>query len=299
MKTNSLRLLLVSSLAFAVAASSSLAQRELGKKKGPTSKIYIAEAKGEAELQTGDKIYTLRQATAFDAPGTVIETKAGAHSTLVYSNGTGMFVDENSRIEVSSFVQEPFISDSVNLSDSLSEPSISRSNILISRGAVGICTNQMSSGSVTVYTTPQGQINVRGGKIAIVCTEQGTFFDLVEGDATVRLGDHDIGGQLLRPGERATILAAVNGGTPIITIGPIPPEAMQAADARISGACTAKQSVSFDAIAAKAAEGLDQLPDEAAGAAGDAPTQEIIIRSTVPVNPPTNIVISPDRLPGT
>jgi hypothetical protein len=299
MKTNPLRLMLVSSLAFAVAIPSSFAQRELGKKKGPTSKIYIAEASGETQLQNGDKIYTLRQATAFDAPGTVIETKAGAHSTLVYSNGTGMFVDENTRVEVNSFVQEPFNQGAGNLADSLSEPSISRSDIFVSRGAVGVCTNQLISGSAMLYSTPQGQVNIRGGKIAIECTELGTFIDLMEGDVTVRLGNRDIGGQILRPGERATILSASSGGIPIVTIGPIPKEAMQVADERISGACTAKQSVSFDVIAVKAAEGLDQPADEAAGAAGDEGTQEIVVRSTVPVNPPSNIVVSPDRLPGT
>src|SRR3954465_7980169 len=91
-----------------LAAPSAFAQRQLGKKKGPTSKIYLAEAKGESQIQTNDKIYTARQATAFDAPGTVIETSANSHNAFVYSNGTGLFVDQNTRVEIDRFVQEPF-----------------------------------------------------------------------------------------------------------------------------------------------------------------------------------------------
>ncbi|MSU46417.1 MAG: hypothetical protein EXS42_04660 [Lacunisphaera sp.] len=76
------------------------AQRQLGKKKGPTSKLYVAETRGETQIQTGGKIYAARQATAFDAPGTVIETKDDSHNAFVYSNGIGMFIDQNTRVAV-------------------------------------------------------------------------------------------------------------------------------------------------------------------------------------------------------
>ena len=68
MKTSLPRLLAFCTLASLIAIPSAFAQRSLGKKKGPTSKLYMAEAKGESQIQNGDKIYTARQATAFDAP---------------------------------------------------------------------------------------------------------------------------------------------------------------------------------------------------------------------------------------
>ncbi len=315
MKTNSFRLLFVSVLALAVAAPSSFAQRQLGKKKGPTSKVYMAEAKGESQIQNGDKIYTARQATAFDAPGTVIETKANSHNALVFSNGTGLFVDENTHVEINRFVQEPFHLERNSQLDSSYEPSVSQSDVFVSRGAVGICTSQLISGSSMLYTTPHGAINIRGGRVSIESNPTETIVDLLEGDLTVRHNDRDVGGQILRPGERAIIRpASVVGLKPVITIGPIPPAAIQAADERIGTACNAKSSVTFEIIGKKAEAGLDQpasevgkpaegtpptAESEPAGANADEGAQEIVAKPTVPQNPPTNIVVSPDRLPGT
>jgi hypothetical protein len=311
MKTNRYRIIAICMIAAMVALPSSHAQRQLGRKKGPTSKLYIAETKGETQIQNGDKIYTARQATAFDAPGTVIETKAGAHNALVYSNGTGLFVDENTRVEIGRFVQEPFQADRDRNLDTPYEPSISHSNVFVSQGAIGVCTNQLVSGSSMLYSTPLASVNIRGGKISIETTPEATYVDLLEGDITVRGGTQDVGGQILRPGERATVVPSPGNGAPTITIGPIPKEALAVADERVQVACNAKKTVTFDVIERKAQEGLEQPggelagtgdtqpgQDEAAGA-GDDTTQEIVANPTVPKNPPNNIVISPDRLPGT
>ena len=305
MKSYSFRLLLVSALAFAVGASSAMAQRQLGKKKGPISKIYVAETKGVTEVQSGDKIYTVRQATAFDAPGTVIETKADAHDTMVYSNGTGLFVDESTRLEINRFNQEPFRANHNNQLDLPYEPSVSQSDVFISHGAVGICTSQLLSGSAMLYSTPFASINIRGGRLVIESTPTETTVDLLEGDLTVRFGEKDIGGQILRPGERATIRpSAVPGQDPVITIEPIPKSALSRDDDRTAMACNARKSVTFESIEKLADAGLDQSgnPGGTAGqgeAAGADAGQVIVAKPTVPQNPPTNIVVSPDRLPGT
>jgi hypothetical protein len=83
-------------------------------------------------------------------------------------------------------------------------------------------------------------------------------------------------------------------------------------DRRVEMACNARKSVTFEIIERKAQEGLDAAgaetavadsaaagatSDEAAGAQAD--TQEIVAQPTVPSSPSNNIVISPDRLPGT
>ncbi len=315
-------------IASLVAVPASYAQRSLGKKKGPTSKLYMAEAVGDTTIQTNDKIYTARQATAFDAPGTVIETKAGAHNAVVYSNGTGMYVDQNTRVEIDRFVQEPFEPERRERLDTPIEPSISQSSVHVAQGAIGICTSQLVSGSSMNYSTPHGNVNIRGGKVSIETTPDGTYIDLLDGDITVRgSGGRDVGGQILRPGERATITPSRTGGQPTITVGPIPQESLRISDERTETACAAKKTVTFDVIEKKAAEGLDtpeeqpvagtppatdgstgETPtastpgntDEAAGAGDDEDSdQEIVVRPVVPETPPTNTVVSPASLPGT
>jgi hypothetical protein len=312
MKIHIVRMLMLSLTALAVAAPSAFGQRQLGKKKGPTSKIYLAEAVGDSQIQTGEKIYTARQATAFDAPGTVIETTANSHNAFVYSNGTGLFVDQNTRVEIDRFVQEPFRPNRNTTADAPYEPSVSQSDVHVSHGAVGVCTSQLVSGSSMSYSTPQASVNIRGGKVSIETNADETIIDLLDGDITVRGGSKDIGGQILRPGERAIVRSAPAGLPPTITISRIPPEAMQVSDERVSVACNAKKTVTFEVIEKKAEEGLDapaETPVEAGSppAPGDAPAgegageegQEIVAKPTVPSQPSTNIVVSPDRLPGT
>jgi hypothetical protein len=310
MKTTVARLFLACLAALIVGLPSALAQRQLGKKKGPTSKLYIAESQGNTQIQSGDKIYTARQATAFDAPGTIIETKEDSHNAFVYSNGTGMFIDQNTRVEIDRFVQEPFKPQRNASVEGASEPSISHSDVHISHGAVGVCTNQLVSGSSMNYSTPQAAVNIRGGKVSIETSADETIVDLLEGDITVRSGSRDVGGQIIRPGERAVIRPGPVGQPPLVTISQIPPERLQAVDDRVNIACNAKKTVTFEVIEKKAEQGLD-TPPPAAGATGqqkpgdttapagtDDTTQDIVPKPTVPEQLPTNVVISPDRLPG-
>jgi hypothetical protein len=322
MKTSLLRVLITLLMAALVAAPVAHAQRSLGKKKGPASKLYMAEAVGESTVQNGDKIYTARQATAFDAPGTVIETKAGAHNAIVYSNGTGMFVDENTRVEIDRFVQEPFQPERNTNLGAIIEPSISQSTVHVAQGAVGVCTSQLISGSSMTYSTPHGSVNIRGGRVSIETTGNTTHIDLLEGDITVRGGGRDVGGHILRPGERATIVPSLTGGQPTISVGPIPPAVLQTVSERTDTACQAKKTVTFEVIEKKAEEGLEATAEEPAGADGEGTAandtgttpgtesaedeaagaeseQEIVARPTVPAEPPTNIVASPSALPGT
>lgn len=316
MKTPIPRLLILGLAALVAMAPSALAQRQLGKKKGPTSKIYLAETVGDSQIQTGEKIYTARQATAFDAPGTIIETKEGAHNAFVYSNGTGMFVDQNTRVEIDRFVQEPFRPDRKSTAEAPYEPSVSQSSVHVAHGAVGVCTSQLVSGSSMLYSTPQASVNIRGGKVSIETNADETIIDLLDGDITVRGGTRDLGGQVLRPGERAVIRSAPAGQPPTVTISPIPPEALQASDERVNVACNAKKTVSFEVIEKKAEEGLDATPETSATTGSGTPAttpgsttdadaseagesdQEIVAKPTVPAETPTNIVISPHRLPG-
>lgn len=312
MKSKTTYLLLLGAAVVSALSPSAFAQRQLGKKKGPTSKIYLAETKGDSQIQNDEKVYTARQATAFDAPGTVIETKADSHNAFVYSNGTGMFVDQNTRVEIDRFVQEPFQPVRNQSADAPVEPSISQSNVFVARGAVAVCTSQLVSGSTMNYGTPQAGVNIRSGKVSIQSEGNTTTIDLLDGDVTVRGGSNDIGGQQLRPGERAIITRGAIGQPPTISVGRIPENVMQALDERVSMACNARKTVTFETIEQKANVGLDGPSTElAAGqdnpapgqegagtgeAAGAESDQEIVAKPTVPTTLPVNITVSADRL---
>lgn len=242
--------------------------------KGPTSKIYLSESEGESAITSRGVSYTAQQAKSFDAPGTVIETKEKAHNAFVYSNGTGLFMEQNTRIQIDHFAQERFQPNSPNRANPEIEPSTSHSNVLVSRGIVGICTNQLATGTTMVYSTSLALVNIRRGRLSIETAPDETIIDLLEGDVTVRNGSQDKTGQILRPGERAVIHA---GQPSTLTILPTPKEFQQPLDDRTNVACNAKKTVFFDA--------------------NDAADQEITPNPSVPAKLPSNITVSPDRLP--
>ena len=291
---SSIRILLAALAAIALATPAALAQRQLGKKKGPTSKLYLAEAVGEGNITTDGKAHEPKQATAFDAPGTVIETNKDSHQAFVYSNGTAMLVDENTRVEVDRFVQEPFKPDRDKSTEV--EPSISQSDVFVSRGQVNICTSQMVSGSTMSYSTPNSATSIRGGKVAVTTDGNESTIYLLEGDVTVRGSGKDTGGVLLRPGEKATITSAGRGRPPIIKVAPIESDLIGKLDEKIAAACAAKKTVSFETIEQKSNFGAEGAPETPAGA--PPPEEEIVAKPTTPETPPTNITVSPDRLPG-
>jgi hypothetical protein len=288
MKSKSARLLLLGITALAISVPSALAQRQLGTKKGPTSKLYVAESKGDTQIESGEKVYAAHQATAFDAPGTVIETKADSHDAVVYSNGTGMYVDQNTRVEINKFDQDRFVPTRNTDTEDPMEPSASQSQVHVAHGNVAICTSQLVSGSTMNYSTPEGDVNIRKGKVSITTHDGQTFVDLLEGDVTVQgTGEKNSGGQVLRPGERATIQPGVNGLPPTITIAPIPPEAMPALDDHLSIACNARKTVTFEMIEKAASGGPD----------GNGTDGEIQPKPTVPDTGTPNVTVSTDRLP--
>ncbi len=250
----------------------------LGQKKGPMGKIYLSETQGEGQIISDGKIYEPKQASAFNASGTVIETRERAHQAYVYSNGTGMYLDANTRVEIQQFTQEPFQSER---NSENAEPSRSQSDVHLAHGMVGICTNQFVSGSRMVYTTSLATVNVRGQRLVIKATPTETVIYLLEGDVTVKIGNKDSGSQVLRSGERATIRSGP-GGPSAIVVEPIDRETMSMLDDKVTIACTSKRTVSFESIG-KGPDGSDD--------------GEIVAHPTVtaPASSP-NLTVSADRL---
>lgn len=252
----------------------------------PTARLFVAESRGESLITTHERVQELRQATAFDAQGAVIETKADSHNAIVYSNGTGMFVDSDTRVEIERFAQEPFVPSPYNMD---LEPSISQSSVFVARGFVGICTSQMVSGSTMTYATRHAAVNIRGRRLGIETGPEETVVYLLEGDVTVRSDPRDFNGHVLRPGERAVVRPGPPGQPPTVTISPIPSALMSRLDDRVNVACNARRTVLFESV--------DRPAGDDAG--GDGSAEEIVPRPTVPADVPPHLTVSPDRLPGT
>lgn len=279
MKTRILSLtLLVTAGSLAAAAGNAIETRITGK-------VYVAETQGISRIVSAGRVFAPAQASSFEARGVIIETEAAAHDSFVLSNGTGMYVGGNSRIKIERFDQEPFAPDRNTLE---SEPSVSTCNVQLLRGTVGLCSSARMTGSTMTYVTPQASIEIRGQRITLSAAQGVTIVSVLAGEAGIEPAGSRRTATVARSGEQAVIRDGAPGEPPSISIEPID-ETTQTRMERIVGlACTARRTVSFETT------GLASDRDAFSGAG-----PEIVARPAVPANLPPNIVVSPDRLPGT
>ncbi len=291
----------------------------LAAKKNPTSKLYVADLEGQAEIDTGERIEDLTEKSVHNAQGTVIQTAADAHNAMVFSNGTGVYLDPDTRMEVKRFVQEPFTPDR---SDLQVEPSISQTSAFIPRGTVGLCTPRMVAGSTMVYSTPQTAIQIRGQKVVIQTDEFETKVSIIDGDVTIRGGANDGGGQTLSGGQQA-VIRRMPGQPPVVEIHPIPEDERNFIEDKVTLACDARKTVYFDVRSRKGAdeetgsEGEGEEITEGAGAgdeSGDTDSGEgwanvfddtdepagtdsdIVAVEVTPVEPVQESIVSPSSI---
>lgn len=261
-----------------------------GRRKNPTSKIYVADVEGAAQIDTGETINDLIKRSVYTAQGTVIETKENATNSMVWSNGTGVYFDPNTRLEVRKFAQEPF---TPNRKDMEVEPSISNTETLLTRGMIALCTSKLVAGSNMKYNTPHASVRIKGGKVSIETNEEGTKISLLEGDVTVRVGELDSGGQTLHQGQQAVITPS--GG---ITIQDIPKNEAAALDDKVTIACMARKTVYFESKDKK--DSLYFKDDVTAfDETGGDDEQEIFPIETTPSDTDPIVTVSPASVPKT
>jgi hypothetical protein len=227
---------LIGGLAFAETSS---------KRKNPTSKFYVAEVEGFAQVNTGEKIEDLTEKSVFDAEGTIIETKPDSKNALVMSNGVGLNFAPDTKLVVRRFLQEPF---QPNRTDLDTEPSVSQTRTSLVRGTLGLCSGKLVAGSSMIYETPHGSVNLLSQnvqKASIEIQDDVTKVTLFEGAITLR-GDNMAGGEALQPGQQAIIRKRGLNQPPEITISPIPREEGERLEEMVNGACQARKKVYFD-----------------------------------------------------
>ena len=228
-----------------VLSSTAVFAQTTSKRRNPTSKFYVAEVEGFAQVNTGEKIEDLTEKSVFDAEGTIVETKPESSNALVMSNGVGINFGPDTKLIVKRFLQEPF---QPNRTDLESEPSVSQTRTVLSRGVVGICSGKLVAGSSMIYDTPHGSVNILSQnvqKAALEISDESTTVTLFEGAITLR-GDNMAGGEALQPGQQAVIRKRGVNQPPEITITPIPSEQKERLEDMVNGACQARKKVYFD-----------------------------------------------------
>jgi hypothetical protein len=246
----------------------------------PASKLYVSDLVGEVDLSTPDKITALTKKDVFSAQGSTILTAKASSDTMVYSNGSGIFLDADTRLDVKKFAQEPFTPNRYDLDV---EPSVSQTQAYLSHGRISLCTSKLAAGSNMVYTTPQATLNIHAQKLVIEVNEYETRVSVLEGDVTVRSSDGDAG-QVVHGGQEAIIRSdAASHTSNIVHAGPIPNERNQFLNDRAAMACIAKRTVYFEVVSRQDAKNKT--------------TTEIEATAVVPVNQPTDFTISPSQLP--
>ncbi|MBI5768208.1 MAG: hypothetical protein HZA93_10460 [Verrucomicrobia bacterium] len=219
-------------------------------RKNPASKIFVSDVSGEAQIDTGDNIQDLAKKSVYTVQGAVIETKKAEKeedkskmfSTMVYSNGTGAYFDQDTRLEMKRFQQEPF---TPNRGDMEVEPSISQTQAFLARGTVALCNSKLVAGSSMNYQTNLGQVNIRGQKVVIESQNEITKVSMLDGESTVKSAGTDLGGRVLRSGEQAIIRRQPNA-PPQVMIQKIPPSEASQLDDKVAQACMAKKTVYFE-----------------------------------------------------
>jgi len=278
---------------------------------GPSGKIFVANLDGSGEIRLAARIDTLERRKAYEVNGAVIQTfpAEGADrdfdgfSTMVFSNGTGIYLKPDTRLEIGTFTQDPFVPGRADMN---AEPSISRTEAMLARGTVALCTSQLAAGSTLVYNTPFGSLNLRGRQVVIESGDDYTRIAMLAGEGTVRAGTGSIldpAGLILEQGQQAVIRSAGPGQSPTIQVQAIPQGDREALEGMVMLACDAKRTVYFDIaeIDDTLAAGAENSGDLAAGAGvsafsdSGAPAQEIVAIEVVPVNLPVQFTVSPAR----
>ncbi len=289
-KTRPLLRFLVAALCIAAAA------RAQAPKKNPTSKLYVADTNGDTQIDTGLEIDDLTKKSVYNAEGTVVEAKAGSNASVVLSNGTGIYFDVNTRVDVRKFEQESFRPNRTDVED---EPSLSSTKLYVEHGAIGVSTSKLVAGSTMIYETSLATAFIRGRQAVILAEDNLTVISMVQGEATVQAGPLDRP-RLIKNHQQIIIHPGNPGEANIVQVQDIPDgtseESEQWLEERVLTADAARKLVYFETQSRSGSDGSITLFDGSGDAAGRENGTEIVPVPVVPANPTVQPNVSPANL---
>jgi hypothetical protein len=262
------------------------------RKKNPTSKLYVADTVGDTQIDIGTEIDDLTKKSVYNAEGTTIDTKINSNASVVLSNGTGIYFDVDTRVEIKAFEQESFRPNRTDIED---EPSLSSTKLYVDHGVIGVSTSKLVAGSTMIYETSLATAFIRGRQAVIVAQDNLTVISMVQGEATVQAGPLDRP-HLVKNHQQIIIRPGKPGEANLVDIEEIPDGAAEDAEQwleeRVLTADAARKLVYFETQGRAGSDGGITLFDGSSGAAGN----EIVAVPVVPSNPTVQPNVSPANL---
>ena len=250
-----------------------------------SGKVFVAEVNGAVTYVVGGKVVKLEKGASLPVEGAHIETAAGASLVLVYSNGTSIYIDENTIVDIRRFLQKPF---TPGVDTTAMEPSASDTLARITQGRVIVSTNELSTGTSMVYQTPDAQVRIRGHEVVIEVQNQSTNVVLLAGDVTVTPANAAPGdiGQALHTGETAVLTsnAASTTAAATVQIEQTNPNLTTALAPKFASTERAQSTVVFQSVTTPA------------GSSADTATTVIQAQAVVPAAMPVQLTVSPSTL---
>jgi hypothetical protein len=187
---------------------------ELSPPKTLLGKFMVSSVNGSATCVSEGRVFELKKGDTITARGSSVETDGKSNVILVFSNGTGVYVDGGTRFDVLKFDQE-FFAPNNNLRV---EPSNSNTLVRVKTGRVVVSTPRLLSGTTMVYETMHAAVGIRGDKLLLEADDKQTHVAMISGQSTVnpRNGDGQFVsiGKRLVTGQEAFIKYTAGGGNP-------------------------------------------------------------------------------------
>jgi len=222
------------------------------------SKLYAVDVEGEAYLENAGLITPLSAREIYVAQGSTIYTSEESTASLVISNGTGIFLSENTRMTVTRAAQEPFQGER---SDMINEPSISNIQLEHEHGIMGICTSRLLAGTLLEVVTDESIVRIVDGKLVFERGPEGSSVTLVGGDATVQAGQIWYEGEGRRLRVRHKLFFPADGSEPVET--ELSGTDLAAMEGIVTIACLARRGVYFDVLGDPIPSDVITTPDQA------------------------------------
>jgi hypothetical protein len=258
----------------------------------PASKIYVADAVGESQIDANRTVSALAEKSVYNGEGSTIVTKDNSNASIVLSNGIGIYFDVSTRTDIRGFVQAPF---RPNRTDMEEEPSISRTDMYIDYGVVGVSTGKMAAGSTLLFETPLATADIHSRQAVFQVGDSETVISLFLGGATVRAGTggpHEIEG-----GKQIIIRAGKPGQPSDVEIRDIQDGRLvnqrEWLYERLIASDSARKLVYFEVQGGASLDGGITLFD---GNAPGGPGQQIVVVPVVPIEPPVDPTVSAANL---
>jgi FecR protein len=240
-------------------------------------KIYVAEIAGGISFTVGGSPNVLKKGDTLPIQGARNETAPAAHVVFVYSNGTSLYIDEKTVVQIAKFEQRPFPK---GTDITVNEPSVSHTMGRITQGRIIITTNKLATGTTMIYLTPHAEVKIRGQEVVIEVDDRESRVDVVNGDVTVTpVGGSTRGiGQVLHSGQEAVVTdsSAGSSSTPLQVLA-INQSRLDSLASQLAAGDRARLIVVFETVP---------------GAGGP----EIQSTPVVPTNLPVQLTVSPSTL---